>query len=158
MQTLHCSGDMQNSPFSEVGMGICSTDSPQRNKHRSWCSHENVTKMRRQSQIHSGSWGTFHHRSRSQYLLQLTISVLQVCCPCLYVACHGGTANGWNDKVGVCWLPFSSEHYGRCEQPTSPAPPIASYANFYITLTAELADDISLHHTVLTNSILHHVH
>ena len=41
---------------------------------------------------------------------------------------------------------------------TSHHPAIASYDNFYITLTTELADDISLRHTVLTSSILHHVH
>ena len=41
---------------------------------------------------------------------------------------------------------------------TSPAPPIASSDNFYITLAAELVDDISLRHTVLTNFILRRVY
>lgn len=36
--------------------------------------------------------------------------------------------------------------------------PTASYAEFSITPTAKLADDNSLRHTIITSSILHHVH
>ena len=68
--------------------------------------------------------------------------------------------NEWGGEVGTAWLQIFSEYYddASTNNITSPAPPIASSDNFYITLTAELADDISLHHTVLTNSILHHVY
>ena len=63
----------------------------------------------------------------------------------------GATANEWNGRagtvlVGIFFRTLRPMH----EQPASPTPPIASYANFYITLTTELADDISLRHTVLT--------
>ena len=130
-------------------MGICSTDSPQlNNKHRSWFSEENIAKLRQRSQIHSGSWAppapAITHIIRAAGVLPL---------PYLHylLATGDATASEWNGKVGaILVVIFFGTLRAIHKQPTSPTPPIASYAIFYITLTTELADDISLRHTVVT--------
>ena len=81
-----------------------------------------------------------------------------ICCFSSLGGCNGkpGVVTVWSNLV-IFLLGTLRTMLHQINTVTSPAPPIASYANLYIILTAELADDISLRHTVLKSSILHHV-
>ena len=82
-----------------------------------------------------------------------------ICCFSSFGGCNGkpGVVTVWSNLV-ILLLGTLRTMLNQINTVTLPAPPIASYVNLDITLTAELADDISLRHTVLTNSILHHVY
>ena len=69
------------------------------------------------------------------------------------LACHGAPIDGWNDDVDQCWATFSWDIAADAST-TNANPPITSNFDFYVTLTAELADDISLRHIVLTFSFI----
>ena len=62
----------------------------------------------------------------------------------------GSPTDGWNDWAGQCWAAFSWDITADASTTNAINPPITSIFDFYITLTAELADDISLRHIVLT--------
>ena len=80
------------------------------------------------------------------FFLRYVATNVMYCC----LLTMGAPTDGWNGFPGQCWTADSCDITADASTNNAVNPPITSNFDFYVTLTAELADDISLRHIVLT--------